>query len=417
MKLLILTPRFIKSNMRGGEEVARYIYQESKNMMDTYVITSDGLDIRYQHSIFSRSLRKNRDEMIVDSHIYYLRSFPLINMVARTLLKFLQEISPKRKGAIYRYILGHLKVIAHGPYIPSLKRVIKHINPDLIWGSIYPNELSVAAFYISKKLRIPFIYTPYYHYRVEEFNEPYILKKIAKEATFLVASTKNEEYELINLGSNKEAIKTINLGISPRTIPNDYDILNYKKKLNIDSHFIVLTQAWADKGIIQVLNAMADYSKIHNDLTLLTIGDPDEKYLNLKKTILDPHKKLNIIDLGWVNDKELPFASADVFVMLSKNDAFGLSYLDALSMKVPVIAMKDTSGDDIISDKIDGFLVKGGSTDELIVIFDLLRNNKALKSELGENGVKKVKEKFNSTKMTDEYIITFHEVVRKYRHE
>ena len=80
MKLLILTPRFIKSNMRGGEEVARYIYQVSKNMMDSYVITSDGLDIRYQHSIFSRSLRKNRDEMIVDSHIYYLRSFPLINM-------------------------------------------------------------------------------------------------------------------------------------------------------------------------------------------------------------------------------------------------------------------------------------------------------------------------------------------------
>lgn len=414
MRLLILSPRFIKGDMRGGEEVVRYIYNGVKEIMDTYIITSDGLDVRYQHSIFSRSLRNNRDNMIIDSHILYLRSFPLINMVAKIPLKLLETKLTRKKDPFLKNVLDHIKVIAHGPYLLNLRRVIRRLKPDLIWGSIYPNELSVSAFYISKDLRIPFIYTPYYHYQVEDFKKPYILRKIVKEADFIVANTQNEERELISLGCSHDKIRTINLGIESKMIPTNNEILMYKRSLGLTSNFIVLTQAWTDKGAIDILKAIADYSNSHNDVTLLTIGEPDEKYLNSKKIALELHKKLTVIDLGWVETKQkmLAFASSDVFVMLSKNDAFGLSYLDAFSMKVPVIAMKGTTGEDIVTDNIDGFLVSEGDIDDLKAKLDILMNEKELKKKLGENGLRKVKEKFNSRTMIDKYAETFLEIIQ-----
>lgn len=415
LRLLILTPRFINGDMRGGEEVARYIYNGSKEIIDTYVITSDGLDIKYQHSIFSRSLRYNLNEKILDNHILYLRSIPLVNMAAKLFLKFLQPIMPKQKGDFLRSIFEHLKVMAHGPYLPGLKRAIKSLNPDLIWGSIYPNELSIEAFYISRKIGIPFIYTPYYHYQLEEFKEPKILESMAKSETFLIACTKSEERELIKIGGKDERVKTIKLGIESKTVPLDIQILQYKRSMQLNSNFIVLAQSWSDKGILDIMKAVGEYSDSHNDVILITIGNPDKKYLNSKEEFLKTHGNLKIKDLGWVESriKTLTFACADIFVMLSKNDAFGLSYLDALSMKVPIVAMKGTSASDIISDGIEGFLINEGDINKLKEIIELLYTNIQIKKKLGENGLKKVRECFSSEIMINNYLQTFKEIIQK----
>jgi len=65
---------------------------------------------------------------------------------------------------------------------------------------------------------------------------------------------------------------------------------------------------------------------------------------------------------------------ADVFVMLSTDETFGLVYLEAMARGCIVIASKDEGMDGIINHGVNGFLCEAGDSDELATIITSLNN-------------------------------------------
>ena len=65
--------------------------------------------------------------------------------------------------------------------------------------------------------------------------------------------------------------------------------------------------------------------------------------------------------------------STDVFVMISKNETFGLVYLEAMASGCITIASRDEGFDGIIKDGVNGFLCGAGNTEELAQIINKLR--------------------------------------------
>lgn len=80
--------------------------------------------------------------------------------------------------------------------------------------------------------------------------------------------------------------------------------------------------------------------------------------------------------LGKVAREEVhnQLARADVFVMISRAEAFGLVYLEAMSTGCIPIASRNEGFDGIIVDGINGFLCKAGDPDELSNIIKRICN-------------------------------------------
>lgn len=65
---------------------------------------------------------------------------------------------------------------------------------------------------------------------------------------------------------------------------------------------------------------------------------------------------------------------ADVFVMISKGEIFGLVYLEAMALGCITIAARHQGIDGIIEDGVNGFLCEAGDADELASIITKIRN-------------------------------------------
>lgn len=65
---------------------------------------------------------------------------------------------------------------------------------------------------------------------------------------------------------------------------------------------------------------------------------------------------------------------SDVFIMISKNEAFGLVYLEAMAAGCITIAARNEGFDGIIQDGKNGFLCEAGNVDELASILEKIKN-------------------------------------------
>ena len=123
----------------------------------------------------------------------------------------------------------------------------------------------------------------------------------------------------------------------------------------------------------------------------------DEK-LNLK----NPNK--NIITLGKISDEyslKLIYSAADVVVIPSTMESFGLVALEAIHCGSPCVAFEETSLESLIDHKINGYLAKKRSDEDMKDgILWCLNNLKDKKNAIYKNAV----EKFDYEKITNQYL-------------
>lgn len=98
-------------------------------------------------------------------------------------------------------------------------------------------------------------------------------------------------------------------------------------------------------------------------------GDGELKE-NLKKRIVDRKVEDRIKLCGQVTRETLQNAmeNSQIFVLISRNETFGLVYLEAMIHGCIVIASKNGGVDGIIEDGINGFLCRAGDSKELQLI-------------------------------------------------
>jgi len=122
------------------------------------------------------------------------------------------------------------------------------------------------------------------------------------------------------------------------------------------------------KGYDNVIESMVDLSRINQGLVYLLCGEADKSESErigklIEKNNVNGRVKL----LGFVSDKELidHYLLADVFVMQSKKEGFGIVFIEALACGRNVIAgSKDGSAEALMNGEL-GTLVDPDSVEEL----------------------------------------------------
>ncbi|MGA0957003.1 MAG: N-acetyl-alpha-D-glucosaminyl L-malate synthase BshA [Flavobacteriaceae bacterium] len=185
-------------------------------------------------------------------------------------------------------------------------------------------------------------------------------------------------------------------------IPNFIDIDKYDKKHNLcernkiahgDEQIIVHISNFRPlKRVIDVLKIFDKISQKVNS-KLIMVGDGPEKK-KAKDFLRQNDLKNKVIFLGNTNEVDEILCSSDLFLLPSEKESFGLSALEAMALKVPVISSNVGGLKELNINGNSGFTSDVGDIDSM--------SNNAIKILSNENLKKKFKSQaFENAKKYD----------------
>jgi glycosyltransferase involved in cell wall biosynthesis len=196
--------------------------------------------------------------------------------------------------------------------------------------------------------------------------------------------------------------------------PNDASIKSARNTLNIPDTEIALLSIGhlgTIKGHQDTIKALENLTKGNPNLHLYIAGDAtaaEKKTLIDLATVLDINHYITF--LGQINNAPTWIEACDIFIQHSIEEAFGLVFVEAGAKAKPVIATAVGGIKEIILSEETGILVPPATPEKLSTAMATLINAKALRTQYGENGFKRVSTSFSLTHMVDQYIKIFQRI-------
>lgn len=187
-------------------------------------------------------------------------------------------------------------------------------------------------------------------------------------------------------------------------IPNgidDYFLLNCEKqpkKIENNTLNLVYTgRADKNKNLITTIKCCDTYLKGKYNIKLNVIGKITYKKY---KRIFNNYDFINY--LGPKNKEEIVeiYKNMNIFVMPSKHETFGLTYVEAMTQGLPVIYTKNEGFDKFFEDGLVGYPIKYNDYSQMAEKIELIINNYQIMSR---NCIRESK-RFNWNDISQEYI-------------
>ncbi len=299
------------------------------------------------------------------------------------------------------------------PFVPSLHRWLsKERGFDLVHSNAMPFLLYEGWRY-SRKHGSGLVSVP--HAGIgEKYRSTKALqylsgcqKKIMRNSTFVVAQSQFEKELYTGIGIPDERIHISGSGIDPAEF-NASSRERGLKRLGVKGPVILsLTAHSLDRGTSHILEASRNLLKKGQDFTLIIAGPvlPDvDEYINSEKELAEEFGE-RLVLTGYVRkeDRIDLLAAADIVLLPSRLDCFGIVVLEAWMSGKPVIGCWSGVMPDIISDGSNGFLVSWGDAVSLLNRMEILLENPALGHAMGEKGRKDVLDRWTWEMVTDRF--------------
>lgn len=200
---------------------------------------------------------------------------------------------------------------------------------------------------------------------------------------------------------------TTNIEVIPNFINTDeykrIECPNIKKRLAPNNEKILMHIS-NFRPVKRVQDCINTFVEVLQEIPskLIFVGDGPERKsaerltrtLNLDNSIIFLGKQSGLVDL---------LSAADIFLLPSQSESFGLSALEAMSCGVPVIASNIGGIPEVVSHGETGYVAELGDTSRMArYIIELFKNEKKYTS-FSENARRRAIEKFESAKIIPVY--------------
>ncbi len=254
------------------------------------------------------------------------------------------------------------------------------------------------------KQRLKWLYDVFFGYR------------LLRDASVVIAVNQVEVDQYREMGVSQEKIAIIPNGIDLSEYTNLPPKGCFKKKFGIKEEekiVLYLGRIHKIKGIDILVKAFASIIRKLEDVRLIIVG-PDDGYLGKIKFLIETENvKNNVLITGplYGKDKLEAYVDADVYVLPSRYEIWGMTVLEAYSCGKCVIASSVGGLKDLVIEGVTGLLFTPKKIGQLAesLLFMLDDNTKA--EDMGLKGERFVKENFAIEKVVDQLEALYTEVV------
>ncbi len=253
-------------------------------------------------------------------------------------------------GRIHKSILRKMQFAGFKQLYDRIER--KYGKPDIIHSHFISKGYIIAR--LLKNSDIPLIHTEHYsRMNIEELSEDHqnmgkntyiYMDKVISVSKFMADNLKKK------------------FNVAPIVIPNIVDTSNFQykpfKKPNDTYKFISVGGLLANKRMDLLINSFNDAFKNEEKVKLYIYGDGPER--NRLKNLINTHKLNGRVYLMGLSSREIiakKMSVCDCFVLASELETFGVAYIEALAMGVPVIATKCGGTKDFVH-KNNGIMIE-----------------------------------------------------------
>lgn len=295
------------------------------------------------------------------------------------------------------------------PYSRKMDKIISNLDLDII-HSQHPNLLGTAAKKWAKKKKIPLVFT--WHTLYDRYTNfvplvpdklaaKWIIRKAVKYANAcdqIIVPTESIKEIIQDWGVTNENVEAIPTGIEEESYKNpDRRLIRNKYGISEDETLLLLvSRLTEEKNIKFLFRTASEILKSKNKIKFIIAG---EGYLvpELKKIVRQNGIEDKVIFAGIVDKKEIKnyYAAGDIFIYASKSETQGMIISEAMYSGLPIVAVRATGIQDLIEDKINGFLVSENKEEFAEAINELIGDTE-MRRKFSEESKRIAREKYTS---------------------
>ena len=191
---------------------------------------------------------------------------------------------------------------------------------------------------------------------------------LVRDCQHIIVATNREKKELQHYyNADPQKIVVVPCGVNLQVFqPMDKSIARYKLGLDGSNLILFVGRIEPLKGIENLLSAMTYIKKEKNNTRLMVVGGDKRSQVELERLqmLCCEMQIQDLVDfVGAVNQDELPayYSAADVCVVPSHHESFGLVALESLACGTPVIASRVGGIEDIVIHGKNGYIADNNS--------------------------------------------------------
>lgn len=298
--------------------------------------------------------------------------------------------------------------------------VLKFLNKkeyDLIVIGGYSTPTGMLAIEYLKLKKIPFVLNCDGGFiKKDSFIKRVIKKHFIKSANYWLSTGKIANKYLIHYGAKKE-----NIFIYPFTSLKKENIIDdlfakkekelIKKELGIKNNKILLSigQFIHRKGLDILIKAT---KHLENECDVYIIGGtPTTEYNEIIKK--NNIKNVFFEDFKTKEELEKYYKVADIFILPTREDIWGLVINEAMSYGIPIITTnKCASGLELIESGVNGYIMENEDEFELAEKIKYLLGNNEIRKNMQKNNLDKIS-KYTIENMAKEHFNIFEKILEE----
>lgn len=289
-----------------------------------------------------------------------------------------------------------IRLLRSGIYPSILKKKFLK-NYDVVICSEYSQ---IMSYLLSKRCENMYIYNGVYYNLfkipfVEKIYDFLYCKKINKNIKCAFCKTKLAEEFIDKKGIKKT--KTVGVGLDLEKFEKDNEVNLQTKEIldEMDSkNNILYIGSITDRKNVQIIiKAFIECCKNNNNIQLIIIGKGDKKYVEYCHSLVPESIKNRVKWFESVDNSQTKYIyqKADVFVLPSKQEIFGMVLLEAMYFGLPVISSNSAGGLTLINEN-NGVVIDNFEIDNWSDAIEKLLNDKKILHEYSNNASKTIKD-------------------------
>lgn len=305
-----------------------------------------------------------------------------------------------------------IKLLRTGIYPFSLNK--KFLNQyNIVIVSEYNQIMSHL---IGKRHKNVYLYNgPYYNLFKIPFIEPIydklFCKKINKEMKKVFCKTQMAADYIAHKGITNTIVTGVGLDISKfeqenEIVPETMSLLN---RMQGKRNILYIGSIIPRKNVELLLRTFNILKSMDNtsDVQFVIVGKGKPEYVNYCKNIASNKIIADIIWVDSISNAQTKFIyrAAEIFMLASIQEIFGMVLLEAMYNGLAVISSKSAGGQTLINNNINGILINEYNENVWAQkIYDLLQNKQMIEF-LGKNARKTISEHFLWDKIVDTMLL------------